>query len=371
MENAMFNPTTSSPRLIQRLLAGIVICSMAAIATSGGVIYFGEIFHPDRESGSIRKVNTDGTGLEVIHNTGDGVRGVAVDITAGKIYWCDVNGYAIRRSNLDGSEIEDLITDGLEWPRTIALDVDLGRFYWGDQLTAEIRTAMLDGSNDDLVRSTEFHAGLAIDRVNGKVYWTTSILDVEGDILRSNLDGSGVEVVVTGEGKPAGLALDIERGKMYWTDYVLDVIRRSDLDGSNIEEIYAVGSNRNPRCIALDLGERKVYWGQDVDVFGNTGKIMRMDFDGHDPEDVIDGLGLITEITLGETKERLLADMNCDFELNFDDVDPFVLALTSKSDYEQSYPDCSWRLGDVNGDNVVDFDDIDPFVECIVRGSCN
>lgn len=336
-------------------------------AVDAGTLYFAEIFNPERSDGSIRRVESDGSDMETLVNTGGGVRGLAVDLAGGKLYWTDVEALAIRRAGLDGDNQEDLVTDDLEWPRSIVLDAGLDRFYWGDQLSATISVANLDGSDAEPIRSTEFHAGLAIDALHGKLYWSTSVSQWDGDILRSDLDGGNVETVVTGEGKPAGVAIDVEGGKLYWTDYVVDVVRRSNLDGSDIEDIYVVGSNRNPRCITLDLAEGKVYWGQDVEIQGNTGKIMRMDLDGADPETVIEGVGLITDLSLGESRARKRGDLNCDDDLNFDDIDPFVLAITSKSKYEEQYPDCDWRLADINRDGNVDFDDIDPFVELLIK----
>ncbi len=55
-------------------------------------------------------------------------------------------------------------------------------------------------------------------------------------------------------------------------------------------------------------------------------------------------------------------DLNCDGAANFDDINPFVLALYSHAQYQQQYPDCDWHLGDINNDGFLDFDDINPFV---------
>jgi thiol-disulfide isomerase/thioredoxin len=63
-------------------------------------------------------------------------------------------------------------------------------------------------------------------------------------------------------------------------------------------------------------------------------------------------------------------DMNCDGEINFDDVDPFVIAITSQSTYLENYPDCNWMLGDIDGDGDVTFNDVDGFVDCLVNGGC-
>ena len=43
-------------------------------------------------------------------------RGLAVDSAAGKLYWTDYGSDRIQRANLDGSEVEDLVTAGLRIP---------------------------------------------------------------------------------------------------------------------------------------------------------------------------------------------------------------------------------------------------------------
>ncbi|MEW6250414.1 MAG: hypothetical protein AB1716_07190 [Planctomycetota bacterium] len=58
----------------------------------------------------------------------------------------------------------------------------------------------------------------------------------------------------------------------------------------------------------------------------------------------------------------LLGDLNCDGAVDFDDISPFVLALSDPAGHATAYPGCPISNGDVNGDLAVDFDDINPFV---------
>ncbi len=58
-------------------------------------------------------------------------------------------------------------------------------------------------------------------------------------------------------------------------------------------------------------------------------------------------------------------DMDCDGDVDFDDIDPFVLALGGEEGYLAAYPDCQWLNADCDGDGAVTFDDIDPFVALI------
>ena len=62
------------------------------------------------------------------------------------------------------------------------------------------------------------------------MYWTN--WEDTGKIQRANLDGSGVEDLVTsGLDIPRGIALDLAGGKMYWTDWGTEKIQRANLDG--------------------------------------------------------------------------------------------------------------------------------------------
>ena len=46
--------------------------------------------------------------------------------------------------------------------------------------------------------------GIALDLTAGKMYWVDEIKKV---VHRANLDGSGIELVVTGLAEPPGIAL--------------------------------------------------------------------------------------------------------------------------------------------------------------------
>lgn len=60
-------------------------------------------------------------------------------------------------------------------------------------------------------------------------------------------------------------------------------------------------------------------------------------------------------------EEFLLGDMDCDGVVNDNDLNPFVTAVVSKTDYEAEFPDCRWLNGDINGDGSVNVRDIDGF----------
>ena len=71
----------------------------------------------------------------------------------------------------------------------------------------------------------------------------------------------------------------------------------------------------------------------------------------------------VLNVTL--SRPFLVGDLNCDGNVDFGDINPFVLALTNPAGYAVQYPNCDIRLGDMNGDGICDFGDINPFVRLL------
>ena len=218
-----------------------------------------------------------------------------------KIYWTDSRA-GIKRANLDGSSIQELVTGGA--PIGIALDVAGGRIYWTDWGTGwgvvdgtfwgtcKIQGANLDGSNvQNLVTGLIAPIGIALDVAGGKIYWTD--LDTRGTarIQSASLDGSGILVLVTGLAAPNDIALDVGGGKIYWTDRRTGKIQRANLDGSSIQDL--VTGLAAPDGIALDVGGGKIYWTD-----RQTGKIQRANLDGSSIQDLVTGLIEPTDVAL-------------------------------------------------------------------------
>jgi DNA-binding beta-propeller fold protein YncE len=72
--------------------------------------------------------------------------------------------------------------------------------------------------------------------------------------------------------------------------------------------------------------------------------------------------GLAGPLNFANFAWNALGDLNCDGVVNFDDINPFVVALSDPAAYQAAYPSCNIMNGDCNGDGFVDFDDINPFV---------
>jgi hypothetical protein len=74
------------------------------------------------------------------------------------------------------------------------------------------------------------------------------------------------------------------------------------------------------------------------------------------------GFGLTGGLTIVCTPPPLAGDMNCDGFVNYADINPFVLALSSATAYQSRYAGCNWINADCNLDGVVNYADINAFV---------
>ncbi len=247
-----------------------------------------KLYWSDWGTDKIQRADLDGSNVQdLVSGAGlNGPDGLSLDLSGGKIYWADAGTNKIQRANLDGSGVEDLVT-GLGIPYGLALDVSGGKMYWTNRQTNKIQRANLDGSgSEDLVTSgLTFPGALALDVSGGKMYWTNP---GARKIQRADLGGSNVEDLVTsGLSSPLGLALDVSGGKMYWTDRGTDKIQRADLGGANVEDLVTSGLD-SPNGLALDISGGKMYWADE-----GANKVQRANLDGSGVEDLLtssDGL---------------------------------------------------------------------------------
>ena len=258
----------------------LIMCATLPLTAPAQKIYW-----LDEASDKIQRTNLDGSNIEDLVIGLDVPETIVLDAVGGKMYWTDYGTAKIQRANLDGSNIEDLVTsaDGLVEVEGIALDVARGKIYWIEFRADKIQRANLDGSNIEDLVTTGFAAswGIALDLVGDQMYWT----DPETDkVQRANLDGSNIEdLVAVGLDTPIGIDLDIAGGKMYWVDRGTNKIQRANLDGSNIEDLVTDADGLDdPEDVALDMAGGKMYW-----VDHGTDKIQRANLDGSNIEDLV------------------------------------------------------------------------------------
>jgi DNA-binding beta-propeller fold protein YncE len=194
------------------------------------------------------------------------INALPVQSTA-KIYWTSSAG--IYRAELDGQDCETLLSVTLSNPRSIAVDAVNGKIYWTDRGTRKIQRANLDGTDiEDLVSASEesYLYGIAVDPIRRKVYW------VDGEwpfrIQRSELDGTNVEDVITGSDTdllkyPRDIAIDVNAGKIYWTELRTPRIFRVNMDGTNAEAFITDNKWTGlglPERLSIVVTAGRLYW---------------------------------------------------------------------------------------------------------------
>ncbi len=216
-----------------------------AIDKAGGKIYWSS-------STTIKRANLDGTDIQLVAGGLESVR-IYLDVSGGKIYWLSRDQDKIQRSDLDGADVEDLITGLSDDPLDLAVDVSGGKVYWTHRYgQVYIRRADLDGANvEDLITRTERAEPTAIDLdvSDGKMYWRVGRT---GKIQRANLDGSSVKEIVSGVGY-GEIALDVPGGKIYWSHE--GSIQRADLDGANVEDVATGLTDPIGIALSTSIGE--------------------------------------------------------------------------------------------------------------------
>jgi len=268
----------TSQESIQDLVesAGLLPPSGIAVDTSAGKVYW-----VNGTTGKIYRANLDGTDVEDLvtlsfFGAPPSVCYIALDPSGGKMYWSyyvAFNTAKVQRANLDGSgPIEDLVNSLGSTPyfiEDIAIDAFAGKLYWIEGGLCQncggtlIRRADLDGTNKETVLGAATPTRwMDLDTLNGDIYW----LDTAGTIRRNTIAGGYTETVLSGQPSTAGgivvdTSLGTSVGKVYWAAGSDSFIRRANLNGSHVEDV--LGSSF-PSGIALDTSghflDWRIYW---------------------------------------------------------------------------------------------------------------
>ena len=129
-----------------------------------------------------------------------------------QLYWVAAEDKVIRRSNLDGSNIEEVVTGLPDEALGLAVDLTRGHMYWSSE-KGGIERSDLDG-NYRMVAYQRFARDLVLDESN-HLYFSN-----DDGIYRANVD-SPIYTCVVDDGDIScddfgSIALDLVRGRMYW-----------------------------------------------------------------------------------------------------------------------------------------------------------
>jgi hypothetical protein len=226
---------------------------------------------------TLSTVRTDGTGLVDLYQRDDVLIGqVAVDSTSRRLYWIEHDFFEFKLVRGDPNSCLELDIQGDT--QRFALDVIGERVYWTEFTqhsgAGRILRAKLDFSSVEVVLVGATGAReIGIDPIGGKIYWYNQVDDT---IVRSNLDGSNVEVQF-GVQLLRGMQVDPIGQRIYWADWTPGGFRRADFDGANVEQLAP--QVKTP--FVVDPSTGTVYW-QAEDAVGAfwMGTLKRADLDG-------------------------------------------------------------------------------------------
>jgi len=168
-----------------------------ALDVAGGKMYWNTAYTDQR----VMRANLDGSDVETLISSGLDYanEGMALDVPGNKMWWAGCYGMKIHSANLDGSSHTTPISTSSR-AGDVALDLSAGKVYYTVIITGapEISRANFDGSAQEVLITSGIANpwGIALDVAGGKMYWADYGLD---KIMRADLDGSNVEDVVTSD----------------------------------------------------------------------------------------------------------------------------------------------------------------------------
>ena len=211
-----YRPTGGEKTMFPVQVDGTLMGGLA-VDTVGGKVYWTE--RTINNTGRVRSAELDGNNVESFKETFT----VPYDITVGTdkedkrwIYWTN-SRKKIQRINVDGSGFQG---DFMEFPGSptppnhIAFDEKERRLYWTEMERIRGVASNGTGKRDTIVEGLGELGGIAV--ADGTVYWTEQT-DGLGRVRSMHRSGKDNKLLAVTESIPAGIAVDPVGGRVYWT----------------------------------------------------------------------------------------------------------------------------------------------------------
>ncbi len=226
------------------------------------------------------------------------------------VYWTEPLSNSIQRASSDGAQRATLVAALPNSPLDLAVDFSGGKMYWSENFNnglPKIQRANLDGTGLETIITLSgllIVPSIALDVPNQKIYWAVNPTASAGDqvaqrgpgsIARANFDGSNAEAINTTVVFPVGLA--VGGGKVYWYDDGTGFIERANLNGDTIESIVEQPDQQNSP-LAVDIAAGKIFWIADD-------YLRRANLDGSNQEDLFAGAGAAIDLTLDAAHRKV------------------------------------------------------------------
>jgi MYXO-CTERM domain-containing protein len=231
---------------------------LAPAGAKAAQVYFIEL-HTTRPDGgpdsrfSLERVNPDGTGREtVVPDVGPAPLNNSLALYGDRLYWRDyqnetraatTSGVLLGPTPAPDPHVAAALYDRVLDAAGVYTYFGHTYSFFGDVPDAIMRTRD-GGENETFVPTRQFSppASVALDEAAGKIYWAGAWNNQpSGLVQRADLaDGSHVESLVEGftlDDYHVDLALDPGGGKLYLGNNGLGKIQRANLDGTGLEDI--------------------------------------------------------------------------------------------------------------------------------------
>lgn len=205
------------------------------------------------------------------------------------VYW---NAWQVHRANLDGTGSTQVVAPANPYA-SFLVDRVAGLLYGVDGLG--LYSTNLNGTNPQTIynfSSDFYNPDVALDPKRNHLYVND---EVQGAIYRINANGESPLQIIPPQSGPGGSAhieeidFDPIQDKLYWLQWPAAggmQLRRSNLSGASIENLFSI--NANVSDFALDIGAGEVYWTQ-FGSFGGEGSVHRANLDGTNHQTLASG----------------------------------------------------------------------------------
>jgi DNA-binding beta-propeller fold protein YncE len=256
------------------LVTGCPIPDGVAVDADAGHIYWTNMGYPPINDGSIERVNLDGGNRVTIVPSGGTFtpKQLHLDSVSRRLYWSDREGMRVMRCDLDGSNVETLVQTGegvddrrdqTRWCVGIAVDPDRAHIYWTQKGPSDAglgrilragtdvpagETAVDRSDIEVLFDGLPEPIDLELDLATRTLYWTDRGDPPRGNTVnRAPLDAHNghrepPEILSTHLMEGIGIALDLHGARMFMTDLAGNIYL-ADLDGSNRRELLIAQGN--------------------------------------------------------------------------------------------------------------------------------
>ncbi|KAL5479344.1 hypothetical protein EMCRGX_G022857 [Ephydatia muelleri] len=182
----------------------------------------------------VLQMGMDGTHLALVVDqpTLYPMYGLDYDIREGTLYWSSYTyqqRLPIQQSHLDGSGISPMLDAACI--AGISLDWVHHRLFWTNYCDGSIHMYDLTNGTDTLLFNSTLSDDVAVDPINGFIYWSSQ---TPGRIERGSLIGGSREVLhSTDLACVLSLSLDLASDRLVWNDFCLLKIEMSFTNGSH------------------------------------------------------------------------------------------------------------------------------------------